>query len=284
VEAHERARPAGRPHQRLLAESIFAYIDQLAALSVAGYAEAQAREAGELQRRRRRLARLLLARERASEAAIAAAAADAAWSLPREVAAVALAAGDPARAARRVGAEVLVTDGDDGPPGLLVPDPAAPGLRRRLETALEGVTAACGPAVPLRDAATSLRWARRGLALVGEGRVVWTDDHLAALALLADTALTRRLSERALAPLADLPGSRGDRLAETLLAWLQAQGHRPTVAAMLHVHPQTVRYRLAQLREHFGDRLDDPDGRFALELALRARALQPASDSTAARS
>jgi DNA-binding PucR family transcriptional regulator len=38
------------------------------------------------------------------------------------------------------------------------------------------------------------------------------------------------------------------------------------------VHPQTVRYRVAQLRELFGDALDTPDGRFELELALRAAA------------
>ncbi|MGH2714951.1 MAG: helix-turn-helix domain-containing protein, partial [Thermoleophilaceae bacterium] len=38
-------------------------------------------------------------------------------------------------------------------------------------------------------------------------------------------------------------------------------------------HPQTVRYRLARLRELFGERLDEPDGRFELELALRARRL-----------
>ena len=47
----------------------------------------------------------------------------------------------------------------------------------------------------------------------------------------------------------------------------------PDVAQALHVHPQTVRYRLAQLREAFGDDLDDPDARFELELALRARRL-----------
>jgi len=48
-------------------------------------------------------------------------------------------------------------------------------------------------------------------------------------------------------------------------------GGLQAVAEQLHVHPQTVRYRLARLRELFGTRLDDPDGRFELELALRAR-------------
>ena len=34
------------------------------------------------------------------------------------------------------------------------------------------------------------------------------------------------------------------------------------------MHPQTVRYRLAQLRELFGDALDDPASRARLFLAL----------------
>ena len=41
------------------------------------------------------------------------------------------------------------------------------------------------------------------------------------------------------------------------------------MAADLHVHPQTVRYRLKQLRELFGPDLDgDPDTRLRLTLAL----------------
>ncbi|HEY8581292.1 MAG TPA: helix-turn-helix domain-containing protein, partial [Capillimicrobium sp.] len=65
-----------------------------------------------------------------------------------------------------------------------------------------------------------------------------------------------------------------DRLAETLRAWLELQGSAPAVAARLHVHPQTVRYRLARLREELGDALDDPAARFELLLALRAQQLQ----------
>ena len=37
------------------------------------------------------------------------------------------------------------------------------------------------------------------------------------------------------------------------------------------MHPQTVRYRLARLRERFGEDLDSPDARFEIELVLRAR-------------
>ena len=56
-------------------------------------------------------------------------------------------------------------------------------------------------------------------------------------------------------------------------------GARGAVAERLHVHPQTVRYRLGQLRELFGEDLDDPDRRFALMVALRLR--RPAAPGTA---
>ena len=59
------------------------------------------------------------------------------------------------------------------------------------------------------------------------------------------------------------------RLTETLRAWLDRPGQVQAVAAELGVHPQTVRYRLRQLRELFGTRLEDPEARFELSLALR---------------
>jgi DNA-binding PucR family transcriptional regulator len=55
----------------------------------------------------------------------------------------------------------------------------------------------------------------------------------------------------------------------TLAAWLAEQGRLGAVAQRLEIHPQTARYRLARMRELFGDRLDDADERFWLELALR---------------
>ena len=51
-------------------------------------------------------------------------------------------------------------------------------------------------------------------------------------------------------------------------------GSVPEVARALHVHPQTVRYRLNQLRNLFGDDLDDPDARFELMVVTRARGLR----------
>ena len=97
------------------------------------------------------------------------------------------------------------------------------------------------------------------------------DEHLPALLLHAgDGTLATDLAARALAPLDDLrPGARA-RLRTTLRAWLDHPGQVTRVAGELHVHPQTVRYRVAQLRELFGERLEDADARFELALALRA--------------
>ena len=76
------------------------------------------------------------------------------------------------------------------------------------------------------------------------------------------------LRDRVLAPLATLRPAPGEKLAETLRAWLLYQGRRDDIAAALFVHPQTVRYRMGQLRELYGDRLDDPATIRDLTLAL----------------
>ena len=95
-------------------------------------------------------------------------------------------------------------------------------------------------------------------------------EHLPALLLAAEPALAADLARSRLAPLDALgPGPR-ERLVETLRAWLDRPGQVQAVAAELDVHPQTVRYRLKQLRELFGERLEDPEARFELSLALRA--------------
>ncbi|WP_238694540.1 helix-turn-helix domain-containing protein [Nocardioides daphniae] len=56
-----------------------------------------------------------------------------------------------------------------------------------------------------------------------------------------------------------MSGSTREKLVETLRAWLLHQGRRDAVAATLFVHPQTVRYRMGQLREAYGEELDDPE-------------------------
>jgi DNA-binding PucR family transcriptional regulator len=90
--------------------------------------------------------------------------------------------------------------------------------------------------------------------------------------LLQDVEMARALARDRLSRFDGLAAGERGRLLETLAAWLDHQRHTPRIAEELHVHPQTVRYRIAKLRELLGDALDEPDGRFELELALRVRA------------
>ena len=86
--------------------------------------------------------------------------------------------------------------------------------------------------------------------------------------LAADKEAVADLRARVLAPLSTLRPATQQKLAETLRAWLLHQGRRDEIAAALFVHPQTVRYRMGQLRELYGDRLEDPDTVRDLTLAL----------------
>ena len=252
----------------LLAESIFAYIDELSAESVEGYAQAQLLAAGERQRRRQRLLELLLTDATAPAAVRRRAAFDADWTLPARAAVVVVGAGDAARLAGRVGPDVLGGLVDDAT-CVLMPDPEGPGQAGILTAALRGRPASISPATTLDGLPDAFRWARAALGLERTSPVR-VDDHLAALAMHADPALLARLRTRCLAPLADLPERTRARLSETLAAWLDERGNAVAVAARLRVHPQTVRYRLAQLRERFGDALEDADKRFELMLAVRS--------------
>ncbi|MGW2327771.1 PucR family transcriptional regulator [Streptomyces sp. NPDC001700] len=150
---------------------------------------------------------------------------------------------------------------------------------RAFSLALRGRPAAIGPTVPPADAARSLHWATRALGLMGRGilprqGVVRCSDHLSTLLLHSDEPMLAQLHARALAPLAAVSEGQRGRLAETLLAWLLSGSNVPDVAARLHIHPQTVRYRLRQLEKLFGDALHDPGSRLDLILALRAEALR----------
>jgi hypothetical protein len=256
-----------------LAEAIFAYIDGLSAESVEGYAAEQSAAAGERQRRRRAVARLLLQEPPPEPADVADAAARAGWGPPRTLAALVTAGEDAEELAGRLGPEVLAMS-DGGLVTCLVPDPDGPGRRTQLELALDGRAAALGPTVVPGEAARSARRARGALALAAgnpAAPLTSADEHLGQLLLGADDELAAELADRTLAPLATLkPGARA-RLSETLRAWLDHQGRIEETARALHVHPQTVRYRLAQLRDLFGESLDDPEARFELSLAMRAR-------------
>jgi hypothetical protein len=254
--------------QHELAEAIFAYIDQLAAESVEGYAEAQAAWAGGLQRRREELLACLLAHPPLAGSALTETAAQAGWRLPNRIALVAVPVGAAAQVARRLSGDALHTTlADQG--CIAAPDPA--GLASELSAAIRryDIPAGLGPAVALGEADLSWRWAKLAARRAAPGHVVGAEDHLAQLVLEASPDIIGALRDQALAPLTGETAASRKRLAATLLSWLRHRGAQAAIAAELEVHPQTVRYRMRRLRELFGPALEDPDRRFALELALR---------------
>jgi hypothetical protein len=253
-----------------LAEAIFVYGDELATDVVEGYLRIQSDQAGERERRRRRLGAALLDPAGYDHDTVARIADLAHWPLPRALAVVAVAGDDPAALARRLDLDVLLGSDVDGP-WLVLPDPDAPGRRAAVDRAIAAQPAALGPTVAPPDAHRSLRWARLTLAVVGAGdggplRAVY---HLPDLILLQDRELGDLLARTRLAPLAELPPGERDRLTETLASWLAHQRHTPAIAQDLHVHPQTVRYRIGKLRQLLGDTMETAEGRFELGLALR---------------
>jgi hypothetical protein len=256
----------------LLAESIFAYIDVLSAESAEGHALEQSAAASEAQLGRRRLVRLLIRDPPEDPLVIEAAAGDAGWPLPRTLAVLAIGGAQrdrvpprlPADAIAEVVGELLCA---------VVSDPDGPHRRAEIERAVRdaGAIAGLGTTVRWPDAALSFVRAQAALGLAdSEPCLIVAGERAGDLLLRSDPRLIAELAADRLAPLEQLsPGSKS-RLTETLRVWLSEQGRLGRVAGRLGVHPQTARYRIARLRELFGDALDDPDERFWLELALRA--------------
>jgi hypothetical protein len=259
----------------LLAEAFFAYIDQLSARSAQGYAEEQSLLAGERARRRRALLGLVVQTPPAEPAAVENAAREVGWTLPSELAALVWRDESEQPVSRRLPLGSLAAPLDETVVCALVPDPTAPGRKADIEAALGRRQGTLGPAVPWPEGWLSAARARAVRRLIAEGvlaveGMALAEDHLVELIVHGDGALVAELARRRLAPLESRPPASRARLRETLAVWLDHQGNVPEVAESLHVHPQTVRYRLAQLRELFGERLEDPAGRFELSLALRA--------------
>jgi hypothetical protein len=268
-----------------VADAIFAYTNEICTVALKGYLETQAQHTGAVERRRRQLMKLILADPPAPLPAIAELAATTGWSVPARLAVVVLEYREdqhqlPASALDR---RVLV-DLESNQPCLITADPETD--LRSLSDELHGRRAAIGPAVRVSEAHRSLDVARRTLRLVQRGvlperQITWCRDHLSTLALLSDTFLVTQLTRRAMAPLAALTPKQRDRLATTLLAWLDTRGGINEIATRLAIHPQTVRYRMRLIEDLLGEQLSDKNQRLTLEIALRAHQLlsKPGADA-----
>ncbi len=167
----------------------------------------------------------------------------------------------------------VLADWDAPVPFLVVPDPEGPARTGCGRCCASLGTAAIGPTVPLAQGALSLRWARHALTLAERGLLpcdgpVRCVDHIASLATLAADELVGAAAEAVLGPLLELAPARRQPLAETLLTYLECGDNAVVAAERLHIHEQTVRYRLRRIAELTGGRFPDLDGRLDVMLML----------------
>jgi PucR C-terminal helix-turn-helix domain len=255
-----------------LAEAVFIFVEELSSASAHGYVDEQRTTSAERERLRAHLAELLLS-DRSDSTVVRAMALRAGWNVPSTVALILIdSANEAAHAALgRLDPQCLpVRHG--GLTGAILPDPDGPGRRQLVAASLQGCGAVIGASVPLAQLPSSVRVAEAGVRLtqVGISREdpFFVADHYDTILVVRDPWLLDQLRAQVLAPLAGIAPATRERLEATLGAWLTAMGNHQDAAEALHVHPQTVRYRLRQIRELFGPSLDDPDTRRRLILAL----------------
>jgi sugar diacid utilization regulator len=248
-------------------------VNSLSFAAARGYLQEQLEDSRARERAREELAALLLS-GRASVPAVRAAAQHAGWRVPQTAAVVLV---DPTDDPGRQLIDGLPPESlrFSGPSryGAIIPEPPDRAGRLHLRRLLRGAPAVVGAVVTLDRLPRSIEIAEIVARLCREGVIVeeepvFAEDHLDTVLVWRDRMLLGTLRRQVLAPVAELPETTRNRLVETLVSWLRHQGDRTAIAAELKVHPQTVRYRLRQLREHFGDQLDDPRSRARLFLAL----------------
>jgi hypothetical protein len=279
-----------------LAEALFSFVDALTAASARGYVQEQSESAAERERQREELAAKLLS-DRCDSTMIALAADRAGWALPARASLILIDPEDEVSllVLGRLGGVAVSTRWADW---IVVVWPDLPDLASRSVKIgmLRGMRAVVSPSLPLdrlpasvqvMSAAARLRQqgllepdggpatgngtgagSGGGAGSAGPQSLLFVEDHLDAVIVHRDPRPLQALREQVLAPLQSVSETARERLVETLASWLRQMGDRRAMAAELHIHPQTVRYRLGQLRELFGDALDDPRTRTRFTIAL----------------
>lgn len=143
----------------------------------------------------------------------------------------------------------------------------------------EGLAAGIGRlCLGLEDYTTSYTEASLGLGVASRrsraGEVL-SPDNLGLYGLLARGSARGALEsivENSLGPLLEADADGGSEYVKTLDTYLACDRHLERTAGSLHVHANTVRYRLSKVQEKLGVDLRDVDTRFLLELALRVQA------------
>jgi PucR C-terminal helix-turn-helix domain/GGDEF-like domain len=123
----------------------------------------------------------------------------------------------------------------------------------------------------------ALRQARLAYATATPGSRELVRYERAPIAVLLASApdAAMMVAESVLGPVLTLPPVERDVLLDTLREWFAAQGATSMAAAKLHVHRNTVHYRLRRVAELTGRSLAEPTGVAELHLALEATRIRP---------
>jgi sugar diacid utilization regulator len=133
-------------------------------------------------------------------------------------------------------------------------------------------------AAGLRQSATEARVAAEAAIAGGRAGTVAATDVSGLRRVLLDfyaSPLSRALLDDVLAPLDALGADRARTAIVTLLAYLGRRGSLARAGEALNLHPNAVNYRIRRAEKALGMDLEDPDVRFAVELACRVRLLAP---------
>jgi len=122
----------------------------------------------------------------------------------------------------------------------------------------------------LEQTASALRQARLACAAATPHttNLVRFDQEPVAVLLVSAPDAAEVTARRILGPVLDLPDDDRAVIIDTMRAWLADAGSSSTAAARLHVHRNTVRYRLRRLEELTGRSLANPLDLAELHVAL----------------
>lgn len=143
-------------------------------------------------------------------------------------------------------------------------------LCAELEPIASGRVGVSEPYPSLDQAPPALRQARLACAAATPGTtdLVRFDDEPIAVLLVSAPDASLSVARRILGRVLDLPDSDRILLIDTMRIWLAEAGSTSAAAGRLHVHRNTVRYRLRRLEELTGRSLTDPLDVSELHVAL----------------
>ncbi|MEU4455071.1 helix-turn-helix domain-containing protein [Nocardioides sp. NPDC023903] len=259
-----------------LNEMMTSYVEHLTSQVSKGFeAGTEARDQDNAVARARLIDRMLSGAS-ADEIEVQAALGD--WALPEKVTVMAVELRDAEHISADALSDVALTRRRRPTQVVICPPSATTTVTKEVRAAApKARVSICWP-VPPADVPAAWRWANRALALVN-ARVIPAKPVINCLAyrteiwLHAEPVMRRQLAQELLEPLLAESANSREILTETLLVWLETRESAPAIAAVLGVHPQTIRYRWKRINELFGESLRDPE--FVTQLLLLLKASVP---------